>query len=159
MSELLTIFVVGEPRPKQSFRVSGKGGYQPARVKAWQSYVASAAQQSMREAGRTNQPYERARLEVNLHFYLGNARRVDLDNLSKAVLDGMNKIVFNDDQQVIDLHVSKRIAEKPEDIGVAILIKQASREFCTCEMPEMMGHLQGYCKNCGQLVETVSKKR
>lgn len=158
MNLMSMFFVEGEPRPKQSFRVSGKGGYQPARVKAWQRYVSYAAQDAMREIGRTNQPYEKAKLEVHLFFFLGNDRRVDLDNLSKAVLDGMNRIVFLDDQQIVDLRVSKELAKSNKEIGVRVEIYQAKREFCTCEEPKPQEHLNGYCK-CGELIRTQKSKR
>lgn len=36
----------------------------------------------------------------------------DLDNLTKSILDSMNKIVFEDDSQIIDLHLRKEYAEK-----------------------------------------------
>lgn len=40
--------------------------------------------------------------------------RPDSDNYAKAALDGMNGVVFKDDSQVVDLHVSKRYSEEPK---------------------------------------------
>lgn len=40
--------------------------------------------------------------------------RPDVDNYAKAVLDGMNKVVFKDDTQVERLTVSKRWTRKGE---------------------------------------------
>lgn len=119
----ITFFVEGEPRPKQSFRVSGKnGGYQPARVKAWQTDVAIAAQDAMRKLGRFNEPLQE-QLSVSLLFFLGNNRRVDIDNLSKAVLDGLNGIVFQDDQQVVELSLRKLVIGHPDETaGVHVAI-------------------------------------
>lgn len=37
----------------------------------------------------------------------------DLDNLAKAVLDGMNGIVFEDDKQVVGLSVTKHYSDTP----------------------------------------------
>jgi len=37
----------------------------------------------------------------------------DLDNLAKTVLDAMNKTVYKDDSQIVDLVVRKRYADKP----------------------------------------------
>jgi len=39
--------------------------------------------------------------------------RPDADNLAKTVLDAMNKTVYRDDSQIVDLIVRKRYAEKP----------------------------------------------
>jgi len=37
----------------------------------------------------------------------------DADNLAKTVLDAMNKTVYRDDSQIVDLVVRKRYADKP----------------------------------------------
>lgn len=98
--------VEGTPRPKQSFKATSKDGkvrgYTPAIVKAWQNDVGWAAKQAM--MGR---PPMGGPLEVEIEFHLPDRRRRDLDNLSKAVLDAMNKIVFGDDQQIVRLQLSK----------------------------------------------------
>jgi len=41
----------------------------------------------------------------------------DLDNLAKAILDGCNGVVFEDDKQVVRLDLTKRYADRP---GVAV---------------------------------------
>lgn len=124
MNELLiSFFVEGEPRAKQSFRVGHGGGYQPARVKAWQTDVAWCAQQAVRRIGMLD-PIE-GNLTVELTFFLGDARRIDSDNLSKAVQDGLNKIVWKDDQQNIRLVVEKYICRERQ--GVLVKIKQNPR--------------------------------
>lgn len=40
----------------------------------------------------------------------------DVDNLAKAILDGMNEVVYRDDQQVVSLVVSKHFADEPRTI-------------------------------------------
>ena len=37
----------------------------------------------------------------------------DTDNIAKGILDSLNKIVYLDDKQVVDLEVKKMYAEKP----------------------------------------------
>ena len=37
----------------------------------------------------------------------------DVDNISKIVLDSLNKIAFDDDKQVTDLHIHKYYSDKP----------------------------------------------
>jgi len=119
----VTFFVQGEPRPKQSFRVSGRGGYTPARVKSWQTDVACDATIAMREIVRFNLPFQ-TDLAVTLEFTLGDHRRIDLDNLSKAVLDGLNGIVYADDRQIVELHLKKVVREnKKQPIGVSVTVR------------------------------------
>jgi len=39
--------------------------------------------------------------------------RPDLDNYIKSVSDGCNKLVFNDDSQIVIIHASKRYSDTP----------------------------------------------
>ena len=104
----LSFWIDGEAVPKQSFRVGKGGGYTPARVKAWQAQVAAAAQMRMIELGL--EPLTET-VRISLIFILPNYRPKDSDNLSKAVLDGMNGIVFEDDHQCYDLRVRKIVSQ------------------------------------------------
>lgn len=115
---ILTFWVPGEPRAKQSFRYAGRGSFTPARIKAWQADVGWAAQQAMRAHGLYD-PIEGS-VVVILHFHLGNRRRIDLDNLSKGTLDGLNKIVWADDQQIQRLTITKQCDKA--NPGVRIIV-------------------------------------
>lgn len=44
--------------------------------------------------------------------HVGEAPRIDLDNIAKAVLDGIKKHIFHDDAQVARLVVERREAER-----------------------------------------------
>ncbi len=109
MNEPVIIIVEGEPRPKQSFRALKRGGgYTPPRVKEWQEAVGWRAREAM--IGR--EPIA-GPVSVRCVFVLSNGRTVDLDNLSKAVLDAIKGAVFADDAQVVNLHLVKRVGENP----------------------------------------------
>lgn len=118
--KILKFRVKGEPRPKQSFKVALKNGklfgYTPKLVKLWADLVSIEAKQVMidREIYSGN-------LFVVLDFELSNKRRVDLDNLSKCVLDAMNGIVYKDDSEIMDLEIMKCVGKNP---GVSITIKE-----------------------------------
>lgn len=135
-TSVITFFVEGEPRAKQSFRSLGRrGGYTPARLKRWQNTVGWVAQIEMFKRG-IMEPLE-GNLSVELTFFLGNARRIDLDNLSKAVQDGLNKVCWVDDQQNITLAVHKYICRKRQ--GVLVKIEQNDRPLeITAEEAEEM---------------------
>jgi Holliday junction resolvase RusA-like endonuclease len=71
-------------------------------------------------------------LSLTLEFYFIKPKSVpkkrlfptvkpDLDNLVKLVCDVMNKLVYWDDAQIIDLHVKKRYSDKR---GIGILCKK-----------------------------------
>lgn len=109
----ICIIVTGEPVPKQSTRFVGKQhihAHTPARVAAWQQRVAWAAREVMqnRHLSPLTSP-----VALRIVFNLGNNRRVDLDNLSNAVCDALNGIVFLDDSQIVNLHLIKQVREHP----------------------------------------------
>lgn len=120
--EPVTFSVPGQPVPKQSFRYTGAngrgGGYTDPRVKAWQTLVSQHARLAM--AGR--EPFT-CPVSVTLTFFLPTRRRVDADNLSKAVLDSLNGIVFVDDNQVAKLTIYKLHATPP---GVGVVVEAQS---------------------------------
>jgi Holliday junction resolvase RusA-like endonuclease len=47
----------------------------------------------------------------------------DSDNHAKAVLDGMNGIVLEDDGQAVDLYVTKRYSDKP-GVWVEVIVME-----------------------------------
>lgn len=49
------------------------------------------------------------------------SKRPDLDNMAKAVIDGMNGVIFKDDGQIVSLHMKKVYSSDP---GVDILVKE-----------------------------------
>ncbi len=132
---MLTIWVDGEPRAKQSFKYAGSHSFTPARITAWQADVGWAAQQEIRRQklwGRGPVFSKEVELAVKMEFHLKDRRRIDLDNLSKSVLDGLNRIVFADDRQIIDLHITKQV--DLDKRGVLVMVGLPT-ELLAVEMP------------------------
>ena len=105
--QIFCFCVEGQPVPKQSYRAVKGGGYTSPRVKAWQEAVAWKAKEAMQWRNPIEGP-----VSVRLVFILKNKRRMDCDNLSKGTLDGMRGIVYKDDNQIVNLHIIKRIIPK-----------------------------------------------
>lgn len=137
MSAGISFFVASEPRAKQSFRVGHRGGYTPARIKAWQADVGWAGQQAMRQCGFEG-PLQ-GNLTVELVFILGNLRRIDLDNLSKAVQDGLNGIVWDDDKQNIRLVIDKYVCRTRQGVYVKVSLNNRAVEVNEAELPFQIG--------------------
>jgi len=130
----ITFFVQGEPRAKQSFRAGNGGGYQTELVKGWQSDCGYAALQAMR-AIDIYEPYLKGtRLTVQMIFFLGNARKIDLDNLSKCVSDGLNGVLWTDDQDNVRLVLDKYICRTKQ--GVLVRVMENTRQVEITE-PDM----------------------
>jgi crossover junction endodeoxyribonuclease RusA len=108
MNDPIIFLVDGKPRAKQSFRYTENGGgFTDPGVKAWQDTVSTKARQEMFGRDPITGP-----VAVRLVFVLKTKRKIDIDNLSKGVLDSLKDIVFGDDSDVVNLHAVKHIMPK-----------------------------------------------
>lgn len=93
--------VVGSPVPKGRARVGKRGNvYTPQRTRDFQDRVAWLAMKAMRRRPPLT-------CSLRVHVDVRYKRDADLDNFIKAALDGMNRIVFADDRQVVGLSAQK----------------------------------------------------
>lgn len=64
--------------------------------------------------------------DIHLHvIFYGANPLADIDNLLKTVLDALNGILFNDDRQIVEVHMQKRSCPKGQEcteIGVDELV-------------------------------------
>lgn len=136
----------GKGRPRATIRKGRDGSqhagtYTDAKTRGYEATVRKVAEKAMAGA-----PPMQGALTVALRFRLlvpvsySKKRRAailagaepyfgafDVDNLAKALLDGMNTVVFADDKQVTRLLIIKTAAERagidvqvgPDTIGVA----------------------------------------
>ncbi len=134
MRELLQIvefFVPGEPVGKGRPRV-GKVGqharlFTPAKTVNYEGLIAHAGSQAMQARALIDGP-----VLVEMHMGLSipqsmskkrkalavagrvfPTKKPDMDNVIKAIFDGLNGVVWVDDVQVVDTVVRKRYAETP----------------------------------------------
>ena len=104
--ERIRIVVPAEPIPLARARFSGRHCYQPKRNREYREIVQQAARLAMNgaeplkgEVSATVKLYRRYRAATRIYG--------DVDNHAKAILDGLNQIVFADDAQVIRCLVEK----------------------------------------------------
>jgi len=126
LSELpkVTFTVNGEPVAKARPRF-GKNGhvYTPKRTKAYEEKVAlfaTIARQQARAKSFTGP------VGVSVTFYNKSKRHVDLDNQLKAVMDSMNKVLYDDDSQVMEIQVRRVVVT--EDPRAEITVTQLNWE-------------------------------
>lgn len=145
---LVRFTIPGDPVAKgraRSVTRRGKGGASyiahitPEKTEQYEARVAVFAQQAM--AGRpviegpvalsvtalfpippswTRKRQAAARAGTERH-----TKRPDADNCAKAVLDGLNGVVWKDDSQVVTLSIEKRYAEVPR---VEVLVVPLTEE-------------------------------
>lgn len=115
-NRLVAKFILeGKPVAKQSMRLNTriKSRYKDHRIETYEKYVRGIAELSMigKEVLGKDAPCSVAiivyvkRPEGDKRYY--PITKPDLDNVSKGILDSLNKIVYYDDKQVVDLTVSR----------------------------------------------------
>lgn len=137
IDSLLTVFVPGRPAPQGSKNYLGGGRMRESSrfLKSWRADVVNVL---YREWGQT--PPLLGAIDLELAFVLPRPaatpkrkptppaiKRPDWDKLARAVCDAITSAqVYKDDSQVVNSHVSKRIAEIGEQTGVWIHIRELS---------------------------------
>ncbi len=118
-SAVLSFTVEGPPVPKARAR-RGKGGrhYTPAQTRAYESRVRWLAIAAASAAGW--RPIADASYALDLVVVFPDARRRDLDNVTKSLCDALNGVAWLDDSQVAELHVRRGIDRASPRVEVTI---------------------------------------
>jgi len=118
---MVTFVIKGIPKVKQRPRFASRGGkvitYTPKTTASFENLVKLKAEKEFKH------PLDGA-IDLAIRFYLPRPQRMiwktkpmpevccdkrpDIDNLAKAIIDGLNGIAFRDDGQIADLHVTKK---------------------------------------------------
>lgn len=131
MTETLFVCVPGDPIGKGRARVRMMGKmpmlYTPKATVEYEQRVAYEAGLSMRGADLFSGPvelklqifmpipvsYTKAKKAAARLGKLVPTKKPDLDNVLKAICDAFNGVVWIDDTQVVDCHVTKRFSDTP----------------------------------------------
>src|SRR5438552_8258529 len=92
----LEFVVLGPPISNQQSTPNGK-----ANLAAWRATVAGAALLQW-----ANPPLTGDLKAIIINFFAGNKPSVDVDNMSKAILDEMQNIVYGDDRQIVQAEIT-----------------------------------------------------
>ena len=125
----VTFRVDGQPHAKGRPRFTRKGGfvraYTDEKTLAYESIIRQAAQKSMGGSKPLKTAldafiyisfavplsYSKKRKEACLNGLERHTKKPDIDNVVKAVLDGCDKVIFENDSQIINLYVTKKYGE------------------------------------------------
>ena len=139
MSFMVTFKVDANPVGKQRARYVRRGNhistYTPEKTRSYETLIKESAKQAM----GSSEPLE---TPVSLYLYIrvpipasatkkrlqaisdGSekpTKKPDASNILKSVEDGMNGVVYHDDSQIINIHVTKVYSSVP---GVDICVKE-----------------------------------
>jgi Holliday junction resolvase RusA-like endonuclease len=108
--------VLGLPQAWQRARVSADGKhFTPPKTRRYERLVATVAGLQRPPAWRLDGTYR-----VEVHAYFPDARPRDVDNVAKAVLDGLNRVLWNDDRQVVRIVSEKHVDRARPRIEVTV---------------------------------------
>lgn len=119
---------VGKGRPKFARRGQYVTAYTDKKTVSYESLVAWCARQATKGAPPMSgavvmrvyifavppASWSKKKRAEALSGVLRPTSKPDADNVLKGLCDAMNGIVFLDDKQVVDVHISKHYAETPE---------------------------------------------
>jgi Holliday junction resolvase RusA-like endonuclease len=139
MTMIITFKVDADPVGKQRARYVKRGNfvqaYTPEKTRTYEALIKEAAKQAM----GVSEPLE---TPVSLYLYIrvpipvsatkkrlkaisdGTEKPIkkpDASNILKSVEDGMNSVVYKDDSQIVNIHVTKVYSSLP---GVDVCIKE-----------------------------------
>jgi len=126
---------VGKGRPRFARRGNFVSTYSPQKTKTYEDEIRMMASAAMGSSEPLDTPvtvaiyirvgipasYSKQKRKDALEGIIKPTKKPDLDNIAKCFLDGMNDIVYLDDKQVVNLHVTKVYAETP---AVEVMVKE-----------------------------------
>jgi Holliday junction resolvase RusA-like endonuclease len=139
MTFMLTYIVYGEPvgkgRPRFARRGKFTSTYTPQKTKTYEDEIRMMAKAAMGASEPLDTPitvaiyirvgipasYSKQKRKDALAGIIKPMKKPDIDNCAKCFLDSMNEIVYLDDKQVVNLHVTKVYAETP---AVEVMVKE-----------------------------------
>lgn len=127
---MIQFTVYGEPVAQGRPRFSSQGGfvraYDPAKSKDFKKYVQLVAAQNRPEQLLTGpiamkvviykstlKSFSKKKIEAAERGDLRPLTKPDVDNYVKGIKDALKSIVWKDDSQVVELHISKYYSSSP----------------------------------------------
>ena len=118
---------VGKGRPRFARRGAFTHAYTPEKTKTYEDEIRMMARAAMGSSEPLDTPvtvaiyirvgipasFSKQKRKDALEGILKPTKKPDIDNIAKCFLDGMNDIVYFDDKQVVNLHITKVYAETP----------------------------------------------
>ena len=139
MSMMITFKVDANPVGKQRARYVKRGNfvqaYTPEKTRSYETLIRDSAIEAMGSSEPLETPvnlylyirvpipksYSKKKVEDCLNGLDKPIRKPDASNILKSVEDGMNGVVYKDDSQIVNLHVTKVYSSLA---GVDICVKE-----------------------------------
>lgn len=136
---MVSFVIKGVPKVKKRPMFSTQGGklrtYTPKTTATYENLVKLKAEENFKH------PIDGS-ISLAIRFYLPRPKRLiwkrrpmpeiysdkrpDIDNLAKAVIDGLNGIAFKDDGQIADLHITKKFHAGDDEPKTIVIVSNVT---------------------------------
>ncbi len=116
----MTIKIVIPGRPVPAVRMTQKGKFTSKQA---QRYLAYKDKVGWTAKAQGVKPLK-GRVIIDITVFLSGGTEPDWDSLGKGICDGLNKIAYEDDRQIIDGRVRKVLGVPKEDERAVIEIRE-----------------------------------
>lgn len=99
---IITFTIPGRPVP--AVRMTQRSKWKDPRAQKYLDYKGTVGW----AAKAVRCPRFKGRVRVDIDLHIRGGRIGDVDNYAKSILDGLNGVAWEDDEQVIELHVYRR---------------------------------------------------
>lgn len=82
--------------------------------------TAEALQWELKEQWGASKPLK-SRVALNILLYFGDKRKRDIDAYLKILLDSMEGIVYEDDNQIVEMHVFKEYDKENPRVVIGVI--------------------------------------
>lgn len=138
----VTFVIKGIPKVKKRPMFSTQGGkvrtYTPKTTATYENLVKLKAEENFKRPLNGS-------IRLAIRFYLPRPKRLiwkrrpmpeiysdkrpDIDNLAKAVIDGLSGIAFKDDGQIADLHITKKFHAGDDEPKTIVMVNSVQEEL------------------------------
>ncbi|RKJ60401.1 RusA family crossover junction endodeoxyribonuclease, partial [Butyricicoccus sp. 1XD8-22] len=120
----------GDVQAQERPRFSNRGGYvktyDPPKSRKYKEYVAEVAKEYAPEELieseivltidvyiKIPKSYTKKQRQEIIDNHMLHSKKPDVDNLAKGIKDGITGVIWKDDSQIVELHISKFYSEEP----------------------------------------------
>lgn len=146
---MVTFVIKGLPKVKQRPRFASRSGkvitYTPKTTASFENLV------KLKAENKFKRPLDGA-IGLAIRFYLPRPQRMiwktrpmpevccdkrpDIDNLAKAIIDGLNGIAFKDDGQIADLHITKKYHAGDGEPKTVIMVNHVKEHVAQSQLTQ-----------------------
>lgn len=121
----ISFFIPGRPLGKKRYiPIHGRRGKTPKVTKDYEKLIGQLALEARNNKATIFSPTDKMVNILVIVYYQNWNYLPDGSNVLKSIEDGMNHIIYNDDKQIAGIVVDRVRVDRPELVGVGVLVEE-----------------------------------